>query len=171
MLIRPIRPDDNVKKLSLGDAEFTPLKTFLRKNAVAYEAQNLARTYVLVDHPKKGAQVWGYVTLVASEVQTTDQVRPPDSVHWPDGYSVPSIKLARMAVDERLRGLGYGARLVDWALAVAQSVAQQVGCRLLVTDAKKSAVKFYERAGFTILEGPDNLASANPAMFIELPKL
>lgn len=76
-----------------------------------------------------------------------------------------------MAVDESLRGLGYGMQLVEWSLAVAQLVAEQVGCRLLVTDAKKSAVKFYEKAGFTMLAGPDNLASANPAMFVELPKL
>ena len=115
--------------------------------------------------------MWGYLTLVASEVQTNEQVRPPDGVHWPDGYSVPSIKLARMAVDEGLRGQGYGMQLVDWALAVAQSVAGQIGCRLLVTDAKKSAVKFYEKAGFTMLEGPGNLVSDNPAMFVELPKL
>jgi GNAT superfamily N-acetyltransferase len=121
--------------------------------------------------PNKAARVWGYVTLVASEVQTIGQVRPPDHVRWPDAYSIPSVKLARMAVDKALRGLGYGSQLVDWAIAVAQSVAEQIGCRLLVADAKKSALKFYEKAGFTLLEGPENMTSATPAMFVALPKL
>lgn len=120
---------------------------------------------------KKPACVWGYVTLVASEVQTCDQVRPPRDVHWPDGFSIPAIKLARMAVDKSLRGQGLGSQLVDFAIAVSVSISEQVGCRLLVTDAKQSAVKFYEKVGFTMLDVPSNLESQAPAMFVELPKL
>lgn len=70
-----------------------------------------------------------------------------------------------------MRGRGFGSHLVDFAIGVSVSIAARVGCRLLVTDAKKSAVKFYEKVGFTMLDGPGNLKSNAPAMFVELPKL
>lgn len=173
MAIRSIAPGDDLKKLSLGDAAFTPLKTFLHQHAAAYEMRSLARTYVMVDstHDENAARVWGYLTLVASEVQTCAQVRPPKDVHWPSSYSIPAIKLARMAVDKHLRGHGLGARLIDFAIGVSLDISKRVGCRLLITDAKRSAVKFYEKVGFTILDGPGNRTKAAPAMFVELPKL
>jgi len=54
-----------------------------------------------------------------------------------------------MAVDKSMRGQGLGSQLVDFAIAISVSISEHVGCRLLVTDAKQSAVKFYEKAGFT----------------------
>ena len=172
LAIRALKPGDDLK-ISLGDRAFTPLKTFLCRHATPYEARSLARTYVLVDAEclETTARVWGYVTLVASEVQTCDRVRPPQDVHWPSGYSVPAVKLARMAVDKSMRGQGLGSQLVDFAIAISVSISEHVGCRLLVTDAKQSAVKFYEKAGFTMLDTPGNLEKSAPAMFVELPKL
>jgi hypothetical protein len=69
--IRQIAPGDRLTGLSLGDAQFTALKTFLQKHARIYHQQNLARTYAafaLGEQPK----VVGYVTLVCGEIVTED---------------------------------------------------------------------------------------------------
>jgi ribosomal protein S18 acetylase RimI-like enzyme len=77
-----------------------------------------------------------------------------------------------MAIDQQLQGKGIGRSLVSWAIALVKlHVACHVGCRLLVTDAKQSAVGFYKRMGFTMLDTLSNPQRSAPVMFIELGKL
>jgi len=42
--------------------------------------------------------------------------------------------------------------------------SMHVGCRFVVVDAKQSAVKFYERLVFTLLDTTANKASDQPVM-------
>ena len=86
-------------------------------------------------------------------------------MQWSDQYCVPSIKLARMAIDKELQGKGRGSAFLDFVIAlVNHHVATRVGCRLLITDAKASAVPFYEKSGFTMLATPTNKERQNPVM-------
>jgi GNAT superfamily N-acetyltransferase len=173
-IVRALRADDDLKKLSLGNAEHTPLKTFLRRHACKYEERHLTRTYVLVEeaHAQASGRVWGYLTLVASEVSTSQQTRPQGEVHWPDEYSMPAVKLARMAIDKTLQGQRYGKTMLEWAIALIKNhVACHVGCPLIVTDAKQSAVGFYQKSGFTLIDTQENKKRDAPVMFINLSKL
>jgi GNAT superfamily N-acetyltransferase len=174
LIVRPLRSDDKLTALSLGLAEHQPLKTFLKTHALDYEKCSVARTHVLVSMEDKaqGGRVWGYVTLTASEVATTKENKPQSTKQWPDEYCVPSIKLARMAIDKQLQGQGRGSALLDFVIALVNDhVRTHIGCRLLVTDAKKSAVPFYLKSGFTMLDTPANKDRPNPVMFILLDKL
>jgi len=114
LIVRAIRSDDKFSSLSLGNSDHQPLKTFLKKNAWDYERCSVARTHVLVDaqHHEVGSRVWGYVTLTASEVVTTAQNRPQGVMQWPEKFTVPSVKLARMAIDKELQGKGRGTELL-----------------------------------------------------------
>jgi GNAT superfamily N-acetyltransferase len=171
-IIRALREDDGLAALSLGSAELRPLKSFLRTHAREYERASVARTYVLVDRSdaNMGGRVWGYFSLVASEVQLDARNAPPVS-RWPDGYAHPAVKLARMAVDQELQSRGFGRELLLWAISLVESqIATRIGCRLLVTDAKQGAVGFYERMGFTMLDTEANRSSAQPVMFRLLNK-
>jgi ribosomal protein S18 acetylase RimI-like enzyme len=171
-VVRPLRQDDQLKKLSLGGEEFTPLKTFLRKHACGYHRCCLARTHVLVEKTDldKPGRVWGFVTLVASEVDAGDGNVEPE-VSWSKKWKVPSIKLARMAIDKDLQRQGWGRSFAQWTLALVSQVARDIGCKVLVTDAKKSAVGFYSKLGFTILDTEANKKSDHPVMFLNLKKL
>lgn len=62
--LREIRADDNVKGLSLGKREHLPLKNFLKKDALKFHLENIAKTYVLVGDIEVGARVWGYISLI-----------------------------------------------------------------------------------------------------------
>jgi GNAT superfamily N-acetyltransferase len=112
-IIRALRDDDGLTALSLGRAELRPLKSFLRTHAREYERASVARTYVLVDqaNANKSGRVWGYFSLVASEVQLDARNAPPVS-RWPDGYAHTAVKLARMAVVQELQGGGFGQELL-----------------------------------------------------------
>ena len=171
-MVRPLRQDDELKKLSLGAEEFAPLKVFLRKHACSFHRCCMARTHVLVDKAEvdKAARVWGYVTLVASEVDANDGNLDPE-VSWQPKWKVPSIKLARMAIDRELQRQGWGTAFAQWTLALVAQVARDIGCKVLVTDAKKSAVGFYTKLGFTMLDTEANKDAAHPVMFLNLKKL
>lgn len=156
--------------MSFGDAAFTPLKTFLQKHALNYERLNLARTYAAFAGVRQ--KVVGYVTLVCGEVATDEG----DSC-LVDGLDYrypryPAVKIARLAVDQSVQGRGLGRHLVELALGVTKrEVCPLVGCRFVMVDSKKNAVKFYERCGFTILETRTNRSRPEPVMFVDLSKI
>ncbi len=170
--IRLIEAGDKLTGLSLGDAAFTPLKTFIQRQAKTFQEQSLARTYgVFV--PETGKLV-AYTTLVCGEVVIgrDDQalIAGQDIVYPYRHY--PAVKLARLAVDQRLRGSGIGRLLVQLALAITkQSISSVVGCRFLMVDAKKNSVSFYAQCGFTLLDTEANKARDEQVMFIDIYKL
>ena len=170
--IRSIRPQDRLTGLSLGDDAFAPLKTFAQRHAHAYERRHLARTYAAFNLAGEG-KLLGYVTLVCGEVLLEDQARPSDGDTVDYRYPhYPAVKIARLAVDRRVRSLGIGEALVNLSLGIARDfISPNVGCRFLIVDAKTASVRFYERRGFTMLDTLANRQRAEPVMFVDLNKL
>jgi GNAT superfamily N-acetyltransferase len=170
LVIRLIEQGDRLSGLSLGDAALTPLKTFLQKHALEFEKQSLARTYAAFQvQPQK---VLGYITLVCGEVVTNDGdqclIEGVDYRY----KQYPAVKIARLAVTKAVQKSGLGRQLVDLALGIAKGeVCPSVGCRFVMVDSKKDAVKFYERCGFTLLDTPANRNRPEPVMFVDLSKI
>lgn len=171
LTLREISPDDQVTGLSLGDAASTPLKTFLRKRAKEFHRVNVARTYVLV--PEVGdPRIWGYMTLMCSEIKLRNSHRIDDSEEANRYPDFPAVKIARLAVDQRVQGGGYGAAMVQFAISIAkQDVMPRVGCRFLIAEAKPGAMSFYEKVGFTLLDTTKNRSRPLPVVFLDLNKL
>lgn len=114
----------------------------------------------------------GYITLVCGEVVTDDG---DDCLIEGVDYryrQYPAVKIARLAVDKSLqRRAGLGRHLVDIALGTARrEVCPSVGCRFVMVESKKNAVKFYERCGFTMLDTAANKERDEPVMFVDLSK-
>lgn len=154
-----------------GDDRFAPLKQFARQKAKAYEAANLARTYVLID--VGSSRIAAFITLVCSEVVSKEQLVNGDGVVFPHDH-YPAVKIARLLVDERYRGdngRGFGRYLVDFALGIARNeICPAVGCRFVVVDSKRESEKFYERCGFTLVDTAANRKLPEPVMYIDLHK-
>jgi len=171
--IRPIKPGDTLTGLSLGDAAYAPLKTFAQKHAQTYERQSLARTYGAFNLAKNNKLV-GYITLVCGEVviQDGDEALVAEEGLFYLYHQYPAVKIARLAVDRRIRTGGIGTALVDLALGIAQEhVCPHVGCRFAMVDSKKQSVAWYERRGFTLLDTVENKEREEPVMFVDLSKL
>ncbi len=77
-ILRPIQSNDDTKKLSLGDANFLPLKTFLQKNAFDFHHGEIAKTYVLLNQEIMPNRIWGYITLMNSEIVLNEGQRPQE---------------------------------------------------------------------------------------------
>jgi len=119
------------------------LNEWLHRYARHAEAAGSARTFVTTDLTR----VVGFFSL------TVGQVEPGKATErmlkgQPGESPIPVLILARLAVDSRHQGNGVGASLLQDALLRCSAVAEVVGIRAVVAQAKQRANGFYDRWGF-----------------------
>ena len=169
--IREISKDDKVGSLSLGDANFKPLKSFLKNQSKELHSNNITKTYVLVDS-KEPLKVVGFISLVCSEI-TIDDTQKPKNVICIGRYDIfPAVKIARLAVSSKLQKNGLGGALIEHAIGIVKKyIMPYIGCRYLLVDSKPNAIKFYEKRGFSLLDDDENKNTENPLMFLDMHPL
>lgn len=96
--------------------------------------------------PAGSAEIAGYYTRAAAEVPMTAL---PDATarKLPRYPTVPVVRMGRLAVDLRHKGVGLGAALI--VNAVTQVLRAEIAAFAVVVDAKdEAAATFYEGRGF-----------------------
>jgi GNAT superfamily N-acetyltransferase len=159
--IRRLEEFDEVENFDCGDA---PLNNYLQRHAWTNQQKvSIGVTYVALEESAPRA-VLGYFTLATSSVPR--ERFPKKYVRGLPPYELPLVLLARLAVDKRFSGRGLGHALLSEALKITLRVADEVGCRCLITDAYPDKAGWYARYGFLPLEG----ASANrpQKMFLDV---
>ena len=161
IVIRRLEEHDEVENFDCGDE---PLNNDLKRHAwTNQQKSSIGVTYVAVD---EGAPrtVLGYFTLAMASVRR--DAFPKKYVRGLPPYDLPLILLARLAGDRRFRGRGLGHALISEALHISLSVADEVGCRCIITDAYRDRVNWYARYGFVPIHGA---AETGPQrMFLDL---
>ncbi len=146
--IRRLEESDEVASFDCRDE---PLNIYLQRHARTNQRKiSIGVTYVAVDDSAPRA-VLGYFTLATSAVPR-DRM-PKKYIRGLPAYDLPLILLARLAVDRRFSGRGLGHALISEALKITLHVAEEVGCRCVVTDAYRDKAAWYARYGFLPLEG------------------
>ncbi len=144
IVIRRLEEHDEVENYDCGD---DALNNYLKRHAWANQLKgSIGVSYVAVD---EGAprMVLGYFTLAMARV-------PRD------------VFLARLAVDRRFAGGGLGHALISEALRISLQVADEVGCRSVISDAYLDRVGWYARYGFVPIEGAT--ATGPQRMFLDM---
>jgi GNAT superfamily N-acetyltransferase len=148
IVIRRLEEPDEVKNFDCGDE---PLNNYLKRHAWNnQEKSSLGVSYVAIDEVAPRA-VLGYFTLAMASV--TREAFPKKYVRGLPPYDLPLILLARLAVDRRFAGRGLGHALISEAFRISLRVADEVGCRCIVTDAYRDRISWYARYGFVPIEG------------------
>jgi GNAT superfamily N-acetyltransferase len=126
-----------------------PLDQFLHSLVSQYEKRRLGRTYVAV---LPGARrVLGYYTLASGAVSFENL--PAKAAKKLPKHPVPVALLARLAVDQTVRGQGLGRALLMDALKRCLDLSAQVGIHAIEVDAiDQEAKTFYEKFGFVSLQ-------------------
>lgn len=148
VIIRRLEEFDDVDSFDCGD---DALNNYLKRHAWNNQRKSsIGVTYVAVDESAPRT-VLGYFTLATSSVPR-DRM-PAKYVRGLPPYDLPLVLLARLAVDKRFAGKGLGNALITEAFKITLRVADEVGCRCLVTDAYRNRVEWYAKYGFIPIEG------------------
>ena len=128
ILIRHLEEHDEVGNFDCGgDA----LNNYLKRHAWTNQAKiSIGVSYVAVEESTPRI-VLGYFTLAMASVPR--DAFPRKYVRGLPAYDLPLILLARLAVDRRFAGRGLGHALISEALGISVRVANEVGCRCIVT--------------------------------------
>jgi len=146
--IRRLEEFDEVESFDCGDA---PLNNYLQRHAWTNQQKiSIGVTYVALEQAAPRT-VLGYFSLATSSVPR--ERFPKKYVRGLPPYDLPLILLARLAVDKRFAGRGLGHALLSEALKITLRVADEVGCRCIITDAYRDKVAWYARYGFIPIEG------------------
>lgn len=138
--------DHDLGGFDCGNAE---LDRWLVDHAFASQKADLARTYVALD----ASAVVGYVSLTTGSIR--HEAAPKRFVRGMPRHPIPTILIARLAVDRRYQGRQLGSQLLAEALRLAVLASDTAAARLLVVDAiDEQAAGFYRRWGF--IDVPEN---------------
>lgn len=139
---------DRKHRLAAFNCGHEALDIWLRSSALNAERMGTARTRVWAD---AGDEVLAYFSL-APHLVTRSDVDPRIGRGSPQ--SIPSILLAKFALDRRRQGRGEGSVLLVDALSVAIEGMRDLGGRLIVVDAvDEDAAGFYRKHGFIACPG------------------
>lgn len=135
--------------LTAFDCGTSELNAWLIDHALASHRADLARTYLALEH----RTLAGYVSLTTGSVRREDA--PRRHTRGMPRYPIPTILIARLAVDRRHQGARLGSRLLAEALRLSVVASDTAAARLVVVDAiDDRAATFYRRHGF--LDTPEN---------------
>lgn len=128
-----------------------PLDRYLQQQARQDAEKHVAAPFVLTAPPETA--VLGFYTLSAAVVAVGD-IEPELARKLPRYPQLPVTLVGRLAVDERLKGQGWGSFLLMDALRRSLAHAAEIAAMAVVVDAKdETAADFYRRFDFTPLQG------------------
>lgn len=128
------------------------LDNYLQKQAKQDIKRKLSACFVWSEN---NGTIKGYYTLSNAGIE---RVFIPENISkkLPRAYhSLPVTLLGRLAIDEKYKGQGLGKLLLIDALKRSSEVSKIIGSMAVIVDPiDESAIKFYEKYGFTLL--PDS---------------
>ena len=151
---RALSPDDQIADFDCGE---TSLNIWFTGRAVRNETSGASRTFVSVE--RESGLVAGFYSVSTSSLAL---VAAPGKMRRNMPSPIPVVLIGRLAVDERFKGTGLGASLLQDALLRCVEAARSVGIRAIIVDPlNDSAAAFYRRFGFETMPQADD-----GAMFI-----
>ncbi|GAD89727.1 putative acetyltransferase [Vibrio halioticoli NBRC 102217] len=128
------------------------LNNYLKVMASQQAKKDNTRTFVLQDE-NDNTHIIGFYTLTMIPI---DLKALPDKLQKKHQPSSSGGLIARLAVDERYKGKGFGEWLLIDALRKLLAASDSVAFPVVIVDAKDGATQFYERYGFTPFQDADN---------------
>ncbi len=128
------------------------LNNYLKVMASQQSKKDNTRTFVLEDD-NVHSHIVGFYTLTMTPI---DLKALPDKLQKKYQSSTSGGLIARLAVDERYKGKGFGEWLLIDALRKLLAASDSVAFPVVIVDAKDDAKPFYERYGFQTFQSAEN---------------
>jgi hypothetical protein len=155
--VRGLSGDDDVSEFHCTNDD---LNNFLKDDALNAQRDMTSVTYICF---LKEAII-GFVTLAAATIEVKSIDGPPLEGYTPKTY--PSIKLARLAIDERHAGRDFGTYILLWTMGKFEKISTEIGCRYLTVDSKSESIEFYKKNDFILVEKTIN--KKHPTLYLDM---
>ena len=133
------------------------LNVFLKQRANQEQKKRLNVTYVAVQGQNISKPILGYYTLSNSSLSLY-MVQEELKKQIPPTYTIPSVKIGRLAVDKSTQNNGLGRLLLRHVFKKIIDAASITGIRGVEVIAKNpEATRYYEKLGFIRLKDSENL--------------
>ena len=136
------------------DCEDEDLNDFLFKEAIPYQKQMLATTFIV----ENSERTLGFYSLLNDSMQIKEELFSSKSQY---------LKIGRLGVDKTYKGKGLGRILLEGIIANCIALNKKQACRLITVDAYRQAFPFYERFGFQYISNNDENEEVRQ-MFLDL---
>ncbi len=141
LLIDPLSRIHDRKSFSCSDEA---VDLFLREKAMQDQLLGLGRTRVLF-YSDKPSEIAGFYTLVMCPISQDSIPNDKPKIKRP----ISAILLGQIGVDVKFQSKGLGNKLLFEAQATVFDIADKVGARAMVLDARtESLVSWYESHDF-----------------------
>ena len=128
------------------------LNNYLKVMTSQQAKKDNTRTFVLEDD-NNNSHIIGFYSLTMTPIDLKALPEKLQKKHQP---STSGGLIARLAVDERYKGKGFGEWLLIDALRKLLTASDSVAFPVVIVDAKDGAKQFYERYGFAAFQDTDN---------------
>lgn len=128
------------------------LNNYLKVMASQQAKKDNTRTFVLEDD-NDSSDIIGFYTLTMTPI---DLKALPDKLQKKHHPSTSGGLIARLAVDERYKGKGFGEWLLVDALRKLLTASDSVAFPVIIVDAKDGEKHFYERYGFQAFQDAEH---------------
>ena len=129
-----------------------PLNNYLKAMANQQAQKDNNRTFVLKDEAIS-SYIIGFYTLTMASIALQNL---PLKLQKKHKLSTSGGLIARLAVDKRYKGKGFGEWLLVDALKKLLKASATVAFPIIIVDAKEGAKLFYEKYGFTAFHDSEN---------------
>ncbi|HLD80297.1 MAG: hypothetical protein A2822_01280 [Candidatus Staskawiczbacteria bacterium RIFCSPHIGHO2_01_FULL_41_41] len=127
------------------------LVKFLKEDALDNQDKRISMTYLWF--LKETNELIGYFTLLNDKITlkgNLEQFFKDKNITY---STLPSLKIARLAVDNRFLRKGIGTLMIEYIVRRAKSISIKIaGCRFVTVDAKKNSIPFYLKNEFKIFK-------------------
>ena len=156
------------------DCEDEDLNDFLFKEAILYQKQMLATTFIVENNER----TLGFYSVLSDSLQIREELFPSKSQYKKFVQNliphrkrhlknIPSLKIGRLGIDKTYKGKGLGSILLEGIINEAIELNKRQACRLITVDAYRQALPFYERFGFQYITNKDEQEDVRQ-MFLDL---
>ena len=134
------------------DCGVKALNNYLQMMANQQSNRDNSRTFILEDD-NDSTVIIGYYTLTMIPINLTSL---PSNLQKKHQNSNSAGLIARLAIDKKHRGKGFGEWLLVDALIKLLNASDSVAFPLIVVDAKEGASDFYKKFGFVSFFDEEN---------------
>ena len=167
--IERLTADTAITPFDCGDDD---LNNFLTEDAKNYLADLFTVTYLI----QTETNILAYFSLSNDRITRFDM----DKSEWNKmsrniannkrKKSYPSVKLGRLAVEQKSANLGFGKLILYYIRETYANELQKAGCRFITVDAYAGVTDFYEKNGFKFMTKED-ADKPTRAMYFDLKSI